>query len=189
MGIMHFLFRLLVKILFGPWFYIEKISINLSPRLTIISISALVLLLLICRFFSSRITSKFIHTTLKVFFGLFEASILGSVANFTVTRFNGNKMPVATGYFKDLLCYAGEYYDTGRVYVGPESRLVWLSDYIHSSNLAVTRFLYPDGFYLSPGDLMMDSVILFTYWLLLVLIVWSTVAWIRHKYFSSKRIF
>lgn len=169
---------LVVKILFGPWFFIlglrdkvaDSFSRFFSARAPLVMLF-LLLFLLVILLFVHRKTHVHIKTKLDdIFFGFAYIGILGGFANVVVSLANGKMPVIAESYFEILLSKD----DPLHVYVmadDPNLRFRWLADWISAENSSFVKFLFPcePGYItmVSPGDLMMAFAFNFL-WLLVL---------------------
>jgi len=176
----------IVNFLFWPWFSAQKH--NFIEGLAHLSVpqSILLIALILAFFVLARIKivnrnlggdgawPKFLQISTKALSGLISIGLLGVILNLSAMVCNDSKMPVAVHSRIELDIY-GRYglVDSRHVLANADTPLFTFVDYVRVNWSGSLRFLFPSSDYASPGDLMMASCVIFSWWLAVVIVTWA----------------
>lgn len=177
-----FLLDILIKLLFGPWFYLADHipliqGLSVSPKQLFAFIVAawpIVASVRIRALKKEKLWPLSDRIFARIFYSCLWLAFIGALANSCVMIANNSRMP---DFVKDhnsaYLKNVARVIDERHVLADGESRLLWLSDYVDSESSEIADFFYPYS-YSSPGDLALAAAFVMCWWLLIAILIFNT---------------
>ncbi|MBI4087711.1 MAG: hypothetical protein HY434_02690 [Candidatus Liptonbacteria bacterium] len=172
-----FLLDILIKALFGPWFFaimsVEKVRGYLGDGYSFAGSFTLFLFVFVIvialatgrgRWRSVGKSPKFSRFVINSLLVSAVTGTLGAFSNFLAIAFNNFEMPITVS--------------GGR---NSSVRLIWLTDWIDVNRWSLARFFWRYTWQdVSPGDLMLMISYLFLWWLILIVFCYAGFRGVRH---------